>query len=98
MGNLFACTFWDGTLRVYDLVNNGYSLSLSQKISVKAKSPLTKCVWSQDGQFLYVGDVTGTIQSFNVQTQQFTDIGKHNAAISVLHVIPNQNIVISAAF
>ncbi len=98
MGNLFACTCWDGTLRVYELVNNGYSFSLAQKINVKAKSPLTKCAWSQDGQLLYLGDITGLIQSFNVQTQQFTDIGKHNAAISALHVIPNQNIIISGGF
>lgn len=67
-------------------------------MNVKAKSPLTKCVWSQDCQVIYVGDITGLIQAFNVQTQQFTDVGKHNAAISALHVIPNQNVIISAAF
>ena len=46
LGNIFACTCWDGTLRVYELINNGYSFSLGQKIDIKAKSPLTKCVWS----------------------------------------------------
>lgn len=59
---------------------------------------MTKCVWAQDGQFIYVGDITGLVQGFNVQTQQFSDIGKHTAAISALHIIPNQNILISAAF
>lgn len=67
-------------------------------MSVKAKNPLTKCVWSQDCQAIYVGDITGLIQAFNVQTQQFVDIGKHTAAISALHIVPGQNIVISAAF
>ncbi len=98
MGNLFACTCWDGTLRVYDVVNSGYSSSLTMKITVKAKNPLTKCVWSQDCQSIYVGDVTGLIQAFNVQTQQFVDVGKHNAAISALHVVSNQNVIISGAF
>lgn len=67
-------------------------------MSVKAKNPLTKCIWSQDCQTIYVGDVTGLIQAFNVQTQQFVDIGKHNTAISALHIVPGQNIVISTAF
>lgn len=79
-------------------MNNGYTSSISQKINVKAKSPLTKCVWSQDCSTIYVGDVTGLVQAFSVQTQQFVDIGKHNAAISALHVIPNQNVIISAAY
>lgn len=71
---------------------------MSQKVSVKAKNPLTKCIWSQDSSAIYVGDATGLIQAFNVQTQQFIDVGKHSAAISALHVIPGQNVVISAAF
>ena len=98
MGNIFACTCWDGSLRVYEVFNAGYTPALQIKINVKAKSPLTKCVWSQDNTIIYVGDITGLIQAFNLQTQQFTDVGKHNAAISALHVIPGQNIVISAAF
>ena len=98
MGNMFACTCWDGTFRIYEVVNKGYNSSLAQKINVKAKNPLTKCVWSQDCQNIYVGDVTGLIQAFNVQTQQFVDVGKHNAAISALHVVPGQNIIISGAF
>lgn len=98
IGNLFACTCWDGTLSVYEVANNGYSATLMQKINVKAKSPLTKCVWSQDGQFIYVGDITGLIQGFNIQTQQFSEVGKHTAGISALHFIPDQNIIISCAF
>jgi hypothetical protein len=38
------------------------------------------------------------IQAFNVQTQTFVDIGKHGTAISALHIVPNQNIIISAAY
>lgn len=98
MGNIFACTCWDGTLRVYEVVNAGYSSSLAMKVNVKAKNPLTKCVWSQDCQNIYLGDVTGLIQAFNINNQQFSDIGKHNAGISALHVIPGQNVLISAAF
>lgn len=98
VGNIFACSCWDGSLRVYEVVATGFSAGLTQKVNVKAKSPLTKCAWSQDCQTIYVGDITGLIQAFNVQTQQFTDMGKHNAAISALHIVPNQNIIISAAF
>lgn len=98
MGNMFACTCWDGTLRVYEVTNNGYTACLTQKVNAKAKNPLTKCVWSQDCQAIYVGDITGLIQAFNVQTQQFVDVGKHNAAISALHIVPGQNVIISAAY
>ena len=98
IGNIFTCCFWDGSLRVYEVSNNGFSPSIIQKISTKAKSPLTKCVWSNDAQFIYVGDITGLIQAFNVQTQAFMDVGKHTAAISALHIVPNQNIIISAAY
>ncbi len=59
---------------------------------------MTKCLWSQDCQSIYVGDITGLIQAFNVVTQQFVDVGKHTAAISALHIVPGQNILISAAF
>ena len=75
LGSVFACSFWDGSLRIYEVVNNGYSPSIAQKISTKAKSPLTKCSWSADGQFIYVGDITGAVQAFNVQSQTFVDIG-----------------------
>lgn len=59
---------------------------------------MTKCVWSQDGQNIYVGDVAGLIQAYNVANGNFVDIGKHNAAISALHVVPGQGIIISAAY
>jgi WD40 repeat protein len=98
IGPVFVCSFWDGTLRVYEISSNGFSPCIIQKLSTKAKSPLTKCVWSNDAQFIYVGDITGLIQAFNVQTQAFMDVGKHTAAISALHIVPNQNIIISAAY
>lgn len=98
MGNVFAVTCWDGTLRVYEVINNGYSASITQKISTKAKAPLTKCAWSQDGQNIYVGDVTGLVQAYNIANGNFVDIGKHNAAISAIHVVPGQGIIITAAY
>lgn len=98
MGSIFAVSFWDGSLRVYEVTYNNNLAGITQRIATKAKSPLTKCVWSQDASTIYVGDVAGVIQAFNVQAQTFIDVGKHSAAISALHIVPNQNVIISAAY
>lgn len=80
------------------MVNNGYSANIVQKITAKANAPLTKCAWSNDGQIIYVGDIKGMVQGFSLANSTFTDVGKHNAPISAIHVVPGQGILITAAY
>lgn len=67
-------------------------------MNVKAKSPLTQCLFSPDNKFVYVGDATGSIQAFDIGSSSFLDIGKHNASISTLQIIAHQNVIVSGAY
>jgi hypothetical protein len=59
---------------------------------------LTQCLFSPDNKFVYVGDVTGSIQAFDVGSSTFFDIGKQNASISTLQMIQTQNVIVSGAY
>jgi WD40 repeat protein len=56
------------------------------------------CCWNSDCTALYVGCIDGTIKIIDVNTQNVNDIGKHTAAVSNLHYIPQQNALISTAY
>jgi len=98
MGPIFSVVTWDGFLKIYEVANNGYSNCLLEKINIKAKYPLTQCLWSPDNKFIYVGDVTGAIQAFDIGSSSFLDIGKQNASISTLQMIAHQNVIVSGAY
>jgi hypothetical protein len=55
-------------------------------------------LFSPDNKFVYVGDVTGAIQAFDVGSSSFFDIGKQNASISTLQMITHQNVIVSGAY
>ena len=40
----------------------------------------------------------GTIKIMDINTQTISEVGKHNASITKLHYIPQQNVLISSAY
>lgn len=96
--SIFAGTFWDKTIRIFEVTQANGGPTIVQKVmSTLPVAPTCSC-WNADCTALYVGCVDGTIKMVDVNTMNVTDVGKHNASISNVHFVPQQNILISTAF
>lgn len=91
---VFASTFWDKTLRIFEANPSG----IFQKVSTTLNTVPLCSTWNGDCSALYVGCMDGTIKLIDVNTMNVTDIGRHNAGVANLHFIPQQNILISTAY
>jgi hypothetical protein len=69
MQDHFACTLWDGTLKIYQVARNEQNLSfrggsnymIKEKASINVTTPypLTACTWSNDGTAIFLGTSRG---------------------------------------
>lgn len=66
---LFATTFWDKSLRIFELSQTPNGPGIFQKMMTSLNTvPLTTC-WNADCSALYIGCMDGTIKIFDVNTQ-----------------------------
>lgn len=98
ISTVFAATFWDGSLKLFEITQSQIGLSITERISFKHNYPALKCTWNNEGSQVYVGMADGLIKSFDINSQNIQDVGSHNSAISSLHMVPNQNILISSGY
>jgi mRNA export factor len=98
IGPIFAATSWDGSLKIYEVSQAQFGPSIIEKVSYKFQSPLTKCCWNYENNQIYFGAANGMVKSYDVNSGNVLDVGKHNAGVSSLHVIPGQNTVISTGY
>ena len=95
---IFATTFWDKSLRIFKVTQTPNGPGIFQKMATNFNTvPLASC-WNGDCSALYVGCMDGTIKIMDINTQTISEVGKHNASITKLHYIPQQNILISSAY
>ena len=95
---IFASTFWDKSLRIFEVTQTPNGAGIFQKMLVNLNTiPLTTC-WNGDCSALYIGCMDGTIKIMDINTQNIVDIGKHNGSLNSLHYIPQQNVLISTAY
>ena len=92
--NYFSSVGWDSTLRLYE-VSQG---SIIQKSSAFLETPALSCCWAPDNSKIFAGCIDGTIKAIDTSNMSVTGIGKQTAGISSLHMVANQNILISTAY
>lgn len=66
--NIFAGTFWDKTLRIFDVTQTSTGPSIVQKVMTTLATAPTCCCWNADSSALYVGCIDGTIKIVDVNT------------------------------
>jgi mRNA export factor len=108
MPDHFACSLWDGTLKIYQVARNESNTSFrSNNFFIKEKAsinitnpwPLTTCTWSPDGNALFVGTCTGDVKALDINTGQLMDVGVHPAAINYLRYLPEHyNTLLTSAY
>lgn len=96
--NVFACTTWDGDLRIIEVIQNQFGKFLQQKFSTKMSQPALKCTWNDQSSQLFIGLIDGTVKAIDINTQQTADLFKHTSAISSLHFIPTMNTLICSGY
>jgi len=107
MQDHFACTLWDGTLKIFQ-VNKGQNSNsfrnenfIIEKASINVGSPwpLTFCTWSPDGNAIFLGTSTGEIKAFDANSGNIIDVGLHTAPINYLKFIPEfGNTLLTSAY
>jgi len=96
--NIFASTSWDGDLRVFEVTNGAYGVTIIQKMSYRFTSPALKCVWNDQCTQIYVGLMDGSIKIYDLGSGQTADMGRHNVSISSLNYVPGQNVLVSTGY
>ena len=96
--NFFSSVGWDSTLRLYEVSQANYGSSIAQKSTANLGTPALCCCWAPDNSKIFVGCIDGTIKAVDTSNMSVMDIGKQNAGISSLHMVPNQNILTSTAY
>lgn len=96
--NVFAATSWDGTMRVYEVQQGQFGLTIMQRLTTKFASPALKCCWNADSSQIMTGLSDGFVKSFHVNSGSIVDVAKHNNAISSLNYFSAQNTLISTAY
>lgn len=95
---IFAATFWDKSVRIFEVTQTLNGPGIFQKMATSLATPALSCCWNGDNSALYMGCMDGTLKIMDINTQSINQIGKHNASISNLHYIPQQNVLISNAY
>lgn len=93
----FACTLWDGTLKIYQVNkaptkgpfsrDNGKIVEKAS-LNVTTPWPLTCCNWSPDGNAIFLGTSKGEIKAFDTNSGSIIDIGHHSSPINYLKFLP----------
>ena len=96
--NYFASVGWDSTLRLYEVNQANYGSSIVQKSTTPLGVPALSCCWALDNSKIFIGCIDGSIKAVDTNNMAVTDVGKHTSGVSSLHIIPNQNILISTAY
>ena len=95
---IFAGTFWDKTVRIFELGQGPMGASISQKAITNINSPATCCAWSSDNSSLYLGCGDGMIKKLDLNNMGMMDVGKHNAGVSTLNYINELNVLASTGY
>lgn len=95
---IFAATFWDKSVRVFEVTQTPNGPGIVQKFVTGLNTVPLSCCWNADCSALYVGNMDGTVKIVDINTQNCSDIGKHNGGVANLHYIPQQNVLLSSAY
>ncbi|XP_060655355.1 protein Rae1 [Drosophila nasuta] len=86
-GNFLCASSWDQTVRIWKVNMNG---TTTPKSYTKVNSPVLDISWSDDGSKIYLA--TGhEVHQWDLQSDQVTQIGAHNAGVSSCHWIKAPN-------
>lgn len=104
----FACTLWDGTLKIYQVHKNHAQIGFKSEPSyIKEKAsipittpyPLTYCTWSPDGTAIFLGTSKGEVKVLDTNSCNITDVAHHPVAINYIKFLPEfGNTLLTSAY
>ncbi|VDL18002.1 unnamed protein product [Hymenolepis diminuta] len=83
-----AGTSWDNRVRVWEVASNG---SANPKAEQMHQGPALSLCWSSDGTKLFSAGADKTAQMWDLQSNQFVQVGAHDAPIKTVHFIQSPN-------
>lgn len=83
-----AGTSWDNRVRVWEVASNG---SANPKAEQMHQGPALSLCWSNDGTKLFSAGADKTAQMWDLQSNQFVQVGAHDAPIKTVHFIQSPN-------
>ena len=103
----FACTLWDGTLKIYQVHKPHMQIGLRSESCIKEKAsipvttpyPLTYCTWSPDGNVIFLGTSKGEVKALDTNSGNVIDVAKHPVAINYIKFLPDfGNTLLTSAY
>ncbi|KAH8298522.1 hypothetical protein KR044_009483 [Drosophila immigrans] len=83
-GNLLCAGSWDQTARIWQVDMNGTTTS---RCCCKVNSPILDISWSDDGRQIYLSTTGNEVHQWDMQSNQLTQIGAHDAGVRSCHWI-----------
>lgn len=69
---IFAATFWDKSVRIFEVTQTPNGPGIFQKIATSLATPAMTSCWNGDCSALYLGCMDGTIKILDINTQSIS--------------------------
>lgn len=79
-----AATSWDNRVRVWEVTTNGTSEPKAEQMH---QGPALSACWAADGTKLFSAGADNTAQMWDLASNQFVQVGAHEAPIKTIHLI-----------
>eukprot|EP00040_Diaphanoeca_grandis_P016852 m.87402 g.87402 ORF g.87402 m.87402 type:complete len:362 (-) comp26067_c0_seq1:28-1113(-) len=101
--NYIASGSWDNEMRVWEVQNQGQQVHSQVKAdSAQKQNKHTGAVfdlsWDNTGSKVFSASADKTVKMWDLNTQQFTQIGVHDQPVKTCHFIPSLNVVMTGSW
>ncbi|KAL7059374.1 hypothetical protein AAHC03_013732 [Spirometra sp. Aus1] len=83
-----AATSWDNRVRVWEVMANGNTVPKAEQMH---QGPALSACWSNDGTKLFSVGADKCAQMWDLASNQFVQVGAHDAPIKTVHFISSAN-------
>ncbi|VEL23942.1 unnamed protein product, partial [Protopolystoma xenopodis] len=79
-----AATSWDNRIRIWEIMANGTTVPKAEQMH---QAPAFGACWSQDGSKVFSVGADKSVQMWDLNSNQFTQIGAHESPAKTVHFI-----------
>jgi WD40 repeat protein len=92
---IFACTSWDGSVRVFEIINNGGQPRMKMQYMKQFDIAITACDWNENASCLFLGTLDGRVIALDIASGQEVAVVSHNFSIRDIFYVADGQFIIS---
>ena len=93
-GNYLACGSWACDIRLWEIGSSG----AQSKAQQKHDGPVLSLAFTKDGSKLISGGADNAVKCWDLASNQFAEIGRHDQPVKVVKWAPEQNVCVTGSW